>query len=132
MPDSVAFAFLHMTSDWSKQPIRSEWLRIMMAHSETLRLPEPITGGYQFGWTVSPRVNPGFRFYLETKYHKIVSVVDFIAASGAIGAEAIVAACEVFAHGNAKQWLKVAGEGKADIVEQRLRDRPSPDRGIVA
>lgn len=103
-----------------------------MACSDTLRLPEPITGCLRFFWTASPRIDPGFRFYIDKQYHKIVSVVDFIAASGAIGAEAVVKACEVFAHGNARQWLKVAGEGKAELVEQRLRDRPGPDRGIVA
>lgn len=132
VPDSVAFGFLFMASEWARQPVRSEWLRLMMVHSDTLRLPSPITGGFQLGLSVSPRVDPGFRLYIDKKYHKIVSVVDFIAASGAVGAEAVVSTIEVFAHGNARQWLKVAGEGKADLVEHRLKDRPHPEKGIVA
>jgi len=131
IPDSVAFAFFFMITEWAKQGLRSEWLRIMMVNSETLRLPSPIIGGLKFNWTGSPRVDPGFRNYIDKKYHKIILVVDFIIASGATGAAAIVEACELFAHGNARQWLKVAGEGKAEIVEQRLRERPSPERGIV-
>lgn len=131
VPDSVAFGFLFMITEWARQPVRSEWLRLMMAHSETLRLPAPIAGGCGSYWTTSPRVDPGFRCYIDKKYHKIVSVVDFIAASGAVGAAAVVVACEVFAHGSARQWLKVAGEGKAEIVEQMLSGRPAPDRGVV-
>lgn len=132
IPDSVAFCFLFMTVEWARWPVRGEWLRMLMVNSDTLRLPSPITGGMEFRWSGSPRVDPGFRFYIDKKYHKIISVVDFIVASGAVGAEAVVRACEVFAHGDKRQWLKVAGEGKADIVEQRLRQRPDPERGIVA
>merc|ERR1712232_218161 len=103
-----------------------------MVNSDTLRLPAPITEGFEFPYAASRRVDPGFRFYIDKEYHKVVSVVDFIVASGAVGAEAVVTACETFAHGSARQWLKVAGEGKAELVEQRLRDRPHPERGIVA
>jgi len=49
-----------------------------------------------------------------------------------VGAEAVVAACEVFATGSARQWLKVAGDAKAELVDCRLHARPAPDRGVVA
>lgn len=104
-----------------------------MACSDTLRLPDHVVEGvHKLGRERSARVDPSFRYYIDKKYHKIVSVVDFIAASGAVGPEAIVTACEVFAHGSNRQWLKVAGEGKAEIVESRLRVRPAPSRAIVA
>mmetsp|Transcript_15362 Transcript_15362/g.31884 ORF Transcript_15362/g.31884 Transcript_15362/m.31884 type:complete len:287 (+) Transcript_15362:132-992(+) len=132
IPDAYAFGFLFMLTEWAKRPVRGEWLRLMMAHSDTLRLPEPIAGGFQLCETPATRVNPGFRAYIDKKYHKIVSVVDFLAASGAQGAEAVVAACEIFAQGSARQWLKVAGAEKADLVDWRLQARPAPDRGVVA
>lgn len=132
LPDSVAFCFLLMLADWGRRPARSEWLLSVMAHSDTLRLPEPVAGGLQSTRRHAVRVNPGFRAYIDKKYHKIVSVVDFIASLGAVGAEAVVLACEVFAGGSRRQWLKVAGGDKADLVDDRLRARPGPDRGIVA
>jgi len=120
-----------MLADWGRRPVHCEWLLSIMAHSDTLRLPEPIAGGFQFGANPATRVNPGFTAYIEKKYHKIVSVVDFIASAGATGAETVVRACEVFAAGSARQWLKVAGGDKADLVDSRLRARPCPERGVV-
>lgn len=132
VPDSVAFGFFFMWVEWCRQPVRSTWLQLMMANSDTLRLPEPIAGGFQFTHQRAMRVNPGFRAWIDKKYHKIVSVVDFIAASGAVGAEAVVTTCEVFANGNARQWLKVAGDAKAEVVDMRLHMRPAHDRAVVA
>mmetsp|Transcript_67724 Transcript_67724/g.190909 ORF Transcript_67724/g.190909 Transcript_67724/m.190909 type:complete len:320 (+) Transcript_67724:180-1139(+) len=112
-----------MLADWGRRPARSEWLLSVMAHSDTLRLPEPVAGGLQSAGRHAGRVNPGFRAYIEKKYHKIVSVVDFIASLGAVGAEAVVLACEVFAGGSRRQWLKVAGGAKAPFMERALGGR---------
>merc|ERR1719284_1905129 len=77
-----------------------------MSRSNSLRLPESIGQS-------NARVDVNFRAHLDKKFHKIVDVVDFIAATGAVGAQAVIEACEIFATGNARQWLKVAGEEKA-------------------
>lgn len=106
-----------------------------MARSDELRLPEPIASweeGIPFTGCLLARVNPGFRAYIDKKYHKIISVVDLMASCGAVGAESVVAACEAFASGHARQWLKVAGDAKADLVDYRLQARPSPDLSVVA
>mmetsp|Transcript_1392 Transcript_1392/g.3912 ORF Transcript_1392/g.3912 Transcript_1392/m.3912 type:complete len:582 (-) Transcript_1392:34-1779(-) len=132
MPDAFSFGFLFMLTEWQRDPSRCEWLRLIMASSDTLRLPEPAAGGPLRGYRLSGRVSPGFQAYIDRKYHKLVSVIDFIAASGAVGAEAIVRACEVIASGSQRQWLKVAGDEKAEVVDMQLGARPAPDRGIVA
>lgn len=121
-----------MLADWQRDAGCSEYLRLMMAGSDTLRLPEPIAGGFRFCTEPATRVNPGFRAYIDKKYHKIVMVVDFIAASGAVGAEAVVRTCEVFATGSARQWLKVAGDAKAEVVEEMLQARAAPGRCVIA
>jgi len=133
----VSFGFLLMTADWPRSSGRGEWLRLAMAHSDTLRLPEPILGGFgpdARSLLSSPcRVNPGFVSYLERKYHKVVHLVDFMAACGATGsAEAVVEACEVFASGSARQWLKIAGDEKAILVDSYLIARPDRAPGVVA
>eukprot|EP00747_Dinoflagellata_sp_TGD_P061097 gnl/TRDRNA2_/TRDRNA2_152357_c0_seq2.p1 gnl/TRDRNA2_/TRDRNA2_152357_c0~~gnl/TRDRNA2_/TRDRNA2_152357_c0_seq2.p1 ORF type:complete len:282 (+),score=49.39 gnl/TRDRNA2_/TRDRNA2_152357_c0_seq2:611-1456(+) len=120
-----------MLSEWERQAVRAEWLQLMMKASDTLRLPEMITERFPYGALRPTRATPGFWAYIDKKYQKVVSVVDFIAASGAVGAEAVVAACEIFATGNARQWLKVAGDEKAEIVEHCLHRRPAPDRSVV-
>lgn len=121
-----------MLADWQRDVGRSEYLRLMMAGSDTLRLPEPIAGGYRFRPEPATRVNPGFKSYIDKKYHKIVLVVDFIAANGAVGAEAVVRTCEVFATGSARQWLKVAGDAKAEVVDHMLQERAARDRCVIA
>jgi len=131
MPDSVAFGFLLMMAGWEHCSVRSELLKILMINSDTLRLPEPIGRVWESG-SSSPKINPGFQAYIDRKYHKVVSVVDFMASCGAVGAEAVVSACEVFATGSARQWLKVAGDAKADLVDDCLQRRPGRDRGVVA
>lgn len=115
-----------------------EHLRLLMARSETLRLPEPVAGGFGcLGPGPLPesgfgRVNPGFRAYLDRRYHKVVLLVDFIASVGAVGAAAVVEACESFASGSARQWLKVAGDVKADLIDRCLEARRSTDMSVVA
>mmetsp|Transcript_57106 Transcript_57106/g.128823 ORF Transcript_57106/g.128823 Transcript_57106/m.128823 type:complete len:275 (+) Transcript_57106:135-959(+) len=120
-----------MGADWERQHAQSERLRLLMANSDSLRLPEPIVSGFGYSKQRALRVHPGFRAYIDKKYHKVVFLVDFIAAAGAVGAKAVVAACEDFASGSARQWLKVAGDAKAELVDCRLHAMPAPDRGIV-
>ena len=57
-----------------------------------------------------------FEASLHRRYHKVVGLVDFMAATGASDAAAIVEACEIFAQGSQRQWLKVAGEAKAQAA----------------
>lgn len=121
-----------MLTHWQRDSGGSEYLRLMMANSDTLRLPEPIAEGFRFRPEPVMRVNPGFRAYLDKKYHKVVMVVDFIAASGAVGPEEVVRTCEVFATGSARQWLKVAGDVKAEVVDYMLQARAARDRCVIA
>mmetsp|Transcript_8475 Transcript_8475/g.24884 ORF Transcript_8475/g.24884 Transcript_8475/m.24884 type:complete len:275 (-) Transcript_8475:99-923(-) len=120
-----------MLAEWARCSVRGEWLQLMMAHSDTLRLPDLILGNWRGRSIRAPRIDPGFRAYLDKKYHKVVLVVDFIASSGAVGAEAVVLACEVFASGSARQWLKVAGDAKAELIDCCLESQPWHGRSIV-
>lgn len=121
-PDAVAFGFFMMLAEWDRKPVRGELLEQAMFASSTLRLPQPITTPA----SVRQRVSPSYAAYLDRKYHKIVSLVDFLVATGAVGsAERIVRACETFAREDRRQWLKVAGDEKAEIVESRLYARPT-------
>mmetsp|Transcript_147373 Transcript_147373/g.410555 ORF Transcript_147373/g.410555 Transcript_147373/m.410555 type:complete len:317 (-) Transcript_147373:83-1033(-) len=132
-PDSVASGFLLMLAEWQHHAFRGECVQAMMSCSDTLRLPEPLAWSSSLG-SAGPhpgRIDPGFRAYVGRKYHKIVLVVDFLAACGAADAEAVVAACEIFAAGSARQWLKVAGAAKAELVDDRLRARPPASHGTV-
>uniref|UniRef100_A0A7S4QCW7 Catechol O-methyltransferase n=1 Tax=Alexandrium monilatum TaxID=311494 RepID=A0A7S4QCW7_9DINO len=123
-----------MLAEWRRGALRGEWVQAMMARSDTLRLPEPIFVLWQGGLRQEheARVHSGFRAYIDKKYHKIVLVADFLAASGAEDAEAVCAACEAFAAGGARQWLKVAGAAKAELVDARLQSRPAMGHGVVA
>lgn len=129
--DSVACGFLLMQAEWERHPVRGQSLEAMMARSETLRVPEPIAGFWP-GALGQARVDPGFRAYIDRKYHKIILVADLLAAVGAESAEAVAAACEDFAAGGARQWLKVAGAAKAELVDARLQSRPAIGHGVVA
>mmetsp|Transcript_17858 Transcript_17858/g.41990 ORF Transcript_17858/g.41990 Transcript_17858/m.41990 type:complete len:274 (-) Transcript_17858:101-922(-) len=120
-----------MGAEWARRTLQGQGLEALMAQSETLRLPEPLAG-LPPGQAPLARIDPGFRAYISTKYHKIVLVADFLAAAGAAGAEAIVEACEAFAAGGARQWLKVAGAAKAELVDARLRARPAIEHSVVA
>lgn len=111
--------------------MRGACVEAMMARSETLRVPEPIAGFWHHGLGQA-RVDPGFRAYIDKKYHKIVLVADCLAAAGAESAEAVAEACEAFAAAGARQWLKVAGARKAELVDDRLAARPALDHGVVA
>lgn len=124
--DAVAFGFFMMLAEWGREPVRGQALEHIMGVSSTFRLPEPVVSaaiGRPF--VLGQRVSPSFAAYLDRKYHKVVSLVDFLAATGSTGsAEHIVKACETFAREDRRQWLKVAGEQKAEIVENRLLARP--------
>mmetsp|Transcript_84 Transcript_84/g.306 ORF Transcript_84/g.306 Transcript_84/m.306 type:complete len:274 (+) Transcript_84:483-1304(+) len=120
-----------MLGEWGRQALRAECVEALMARSETLRLPEPIVS-FSLGGPLQARVDPGFRAYIDKKYHKIVLVADLLAAAGAADAEAVCAACEAFAAGGARQWLKVAGAAKAELVDARLQSRPALGHGAVA
>jgi len=131
-PDAAAMGFCAMLAEWRRDTERGAWLHLEMARSDGLRLPEVATAGNLFGSTrLLRRVPSGSLAYLEKKYHKLVSLIDFILASGAVGAEAVVHACEVFASGSQRQWLKVAGEAKAEVVDWTLGLRPTPERSTV-
>mmetsp|Transcript_15026 Transcript_15026/g.28194 ORF Transcript_15026/g.28194 Transcript_15026/m.28194 type:complete len:233 (-) Transcript_15026:7-705(-) len=82
--------------------------------------------------SVWARTDAGFEAFLHRRYHKLVSLLDFMAATGTCTAEAVVDACELFAQGGQRQWLKVAGEAKAQVIDSYLRLRHAPDQAIVA
>lgn len=132
----MAFGFFFLSTEWQRDVLRDEWLRTLMANSDTLRVPELIdsqTSRAASFFSTSLRINPGFRAYIDGKYHKIVCVVDMVVACGAADAAAVVAACEDFAAGSRRQWLKVAGDAKADVIDDCLRCRPtSSAAGVVA
>jgi len=104
-----------MLATWERTASLEETIQVAMAQSRTLRLP-----------TVSSysRVPPGFQTYLDKRYHKVVHLIDFIAAADAVGGAAVVEACEVFASGGSRQWLKVAGAAKAEIIDRCLDQQP--------
>jgi len=124
--------FLFMLAEWQRHGFRAKSLQRMMLNSETLRVPHPITNSFFPMFLGCSRIDPGFRCHIDKKYHKIISVVDFMIASGVSGPAAVVQACEIFASGNARQWLKVAGQFKAELVEDCLLSRPQQLDGIIA
>eukprot|EP00933_Yihiella_yeosuensis_P069067 TRINITY_DN7520_c1_g2_i1.p1 TRINITY_DN7520_c1_g2~~TRINITY_DN7520_c1_g2_i1.p1 ORF type:complete len:274 (+),score=39.29 TRINITY_DN7520_c1_g2_i1:1083-1904(+) len=116
-----------MLESWGRRSESEQKLIALMRRSEHLRLPPLI-----FGDLNEKRVDPAFRAYLDRRYHKIVLLVDFIASTGAVGAEAVVEACELFASGSARQWLKVAGDEKAELIDACLKNRTHPERSVIA
>ena len=48
--------------------------------------------------------------------------MDFMAATGTCSAKGVVEACEAFASSGQRQWLKVAGEAKAQAGADSLAE----------
>eukprot|EP00441_Pelagodinium_beii_P013570 CAMPEP_0197690670 /NCGR_PEP_ID=MMETSP1338-20131121/108677_1 /TAXON_ID=43686 ORGANISM="Pelagodinium beii, Strain RCC1491" /NCGR_SAMPLE_ID=MMETSP1338 /ASSEMBLY_ACC=CAM_ASM_000754 /LENGTH=184 /DNA_ID=CAMNT_0043273141 /DNA_START=91 /DNA_END=641 /DNA_ORIENTATION=- len=115
-----------MLASWQRIPLAEMRVQTAMAQSGTLRLPDAVSAlSYS-------RVDPGFRMYLDRRYHKVVQLVDFLAAADIAGTAAVVEACEVFASGGSRQWLKVAGAEKAEIIDRCLDEMPRPEESVVA
>ncbi|OLP82698.1 ATP-dependent RNA helicase dbp9 [Symbiodinium microadriaticum] len=124
--DAVSMGFLMMLALWEKDVAADQTLLLAMMSSLTLRLP---LLQVETPWT---RVDVGFEAFLHRRYHKVVRLMDFMAATGTCSAKGVVEACEAFASSGQRQWLKVAGEAKAQVIEASLALRRAPERAIVA
>jgi len=130
--DAAAVGFLLMLSQWDRCMHQELWLQLLMSGSDTLRLPASIVGSDPAG-SLGGGLDPGFRMYLHRRYHKVVVLVEFVEVRvGAASPETVLAACEVFSTGSARQWLKVAGDGKAELIEDGLQRRADPTRTVIA
>lgn len=118
-----------MMASWERKSTSELHLQIAMARSDNLRLPESLSGAPS---RISHRIDPSFRSFLDRRYHKVVLLIDFIASNGAVGAEAVIEACEIFATGSARQWLKVAGDAKAEVINACLDRRPPVEFTVIA
>lgn len=124
--DAVSMGFLMMLALWEKDVAADQTLLLAMMSSLTLRLP---LLQVETPWT---RVDVGFEAFLHRRYHKVVRLMDFMAATGTCSAKGVVEACEAFASSGQRQWLKVAGEAKAQVIDASLALRRAPERAIVA
>merc|ERR1711862_493535 len=105
---------------------------MLMGGSDTICLPDSISR-LDPGHSRGISFDPGFRAYFHRRYHKIVLLVEFVEIrSGAASPESVLSACETFSAGSARQWLKVAGDGKAELVEDGLQRRRNVDSAVVA
>jgi len=116
-----------MDREWAKDANHLVHLRHLMAVSDTLRLPGALAGlGVDFARAEQmAHFHAGVRLYLHKRYNKVLVLAEFIEANlgDGDGPESILASCESFAAGHARQWLKVAGDEKASLVEQGLERR---------
>mmetsp|Transcript_32101 Transcript_32101/g.72856 ORF Transcript_32101/g.72856 Transcript_32101/m.72856 type:complete len:287 (+) Transcript_32101:170-1030(+) len=120
----MGFAYTVMLSEWAKEERREQALFGLMEQSPVLRLPAQLFElvsrwrGRSCGGPVSVQ-QP------SASYKKIGMLLDFVEAQARPGdAGSLLLAIELFGAG-VGQWLKVAADSKAQLVEAAMDRRPA-------
>jgi len=131
--DAASFGLLMMDSGFSKRPFEEMSLLKMM---ENCSFFEELK--YIFSWCLGPytgQIVPDYAMRFDTRtcpgsdrqrgtHAKLSVLVADVWSSGASNADAVLEAVREHSYGNG-QWLKVAGGGKANLIENVLQSRPT-------
>lgn len=125
--DSMGFSYALMVSEWEKVEGHEQALYAMMEGSRHMRLPIQLfelvsrwQGGVSTGFSVSSALQQP-----SHPYQKIGKLLDFVESHVCVGdVSSFFKAIESFG-ADIGQWLKVAGDSKAQLVEASMHRRSS-------
>lgn len=118
----MGFSYTLMASEWEKVEKHEQALYAMMEQSRQLRLPAQLFELVS-RWRGSASGGPGFLGQASFPYQKLGMLLDFVESYAKQGhVESYLQAIEHFGSGIG-QWLKVAGDCKAQLVESAMHQR---------
>jgi len=120
--DSMGFSYSLMMSEWAKIEHRENMLYGMMEGSQEMRLPIQLFELVS-RWRGSASGGPPSLGKVSHPYQKIAMLLDFVESQVRVGDDSsFLHAIEQFGAGIG-QWLKVAADCKAELVEASMKRR---------
>mmetsp|Transcript_66421 Transcript_66421/g.174133 ORF Transcript_66421/g.174133 Transcript_66421/m.174133 type:complete len:414 (+) Transcript_66421:1880-3121(+) len=129
--DAMGFSYGIMLAEWAKEEDRGDTLFGLMEQSPCLRLPVQLFALVS-RWRGSPISGPASLSQPSHAYNKIAMLLDFVEVQAEPGDPAsFLRAIEHFGAGLG-QWLKVAGDTKAELLEASMQRRPARRSEVCA